>query len=113
MNVTAWLCSHLVAAGVGLDPTPGDTGFDYDKIKPDPAAVPRSDLFYQILNGVMFLGIAAAVGGLMAGAAAFAAGPILGSHHVTDRAKTTMLRAGVSALVLGSTTAIIAFLFKA
>ncbi|HKT04713.1 MAG TPA: hypothetical protein VJT31_34800 [Rugosimonospora sp.] len=93
-------------------PAPPAGGFDWTKVKPDPAAVPKSDLFYTMLDGVMFLGVAAAIAGLVAGAIAFGVGPIFGAHIVSDRGKAMMWKAGLVALMVGSATSIIAFLVQ-
>ena len=93
-------------------PGPGGGGFDWDKVRPDPAAVPKSDLFYTLVNGGMFLGVVAAVSGLVAGAIAFGVGPIFGAHIISDRGKAMMWKSGLVALVVGSATSIIAFLLR-
>ena len=97
------------------DPTPTPSGggdFDWNKIKPDPSAVPKSDLFYTLVNAAMFLGVVAAVAGLVAGAIAFGVGPIFGAHIVSDRGKAMMWKAGLVAMIVGSATTIISFLLK-
>ncbi|MEH0930933.1 hypothetical protein [Micromonospora sp. CPCC 205558] len=91
-------------------PTPSGSGFDFDRINPDPAAVPRSDLFYTLANAALFLGVVSAVAGLAAGAIAFGVGPIFGAHIISDRGKSMMWKAGLVAIVIGSTTTIISFL---
>src|SRR5690349_1667976 len=69
------------------DPTPTPSGgppagggnggtFDWNRVRPDPKVVPRSDLFYSLANGALFLGVIAAIAGLAAGAIAFGVGPI-------------------------------------
>jgi hypothetical protein len=112
--------AHLLAtvrAGVvgwlaAPSPTPPAGGFDWNKVKPDPNAVPKSELFYTMINGVMFLGVAAAIAGLVAGAIAFGIGPIFGAHIVSDRGKAMMWKAGLVAIVVGSAVSIVAFLVK-
>ena len=100
------LSSHLRAP----DPTPTPGGFDWGKVKPDATAVPKSDIFYTITNACMFLGVVAAVAGLVAGAIAFGVGPIFGAHMISDRGKSMMWKAGLVAIIVGSATAIISFL---
>ncbi|MFI0796611.1 hypothetical protein ACH4OY_28585 [Micromonospora rubida] len=102
-----------------LAPTPTPTaepssggGFDFSRISPDPAAVPRSDLFYKLANASLFLGVISAVAGLAAGAIAFGIGPIFGAHIISDRGKSMMWKAGLVAIVVGSATSIIAFLLS-
>ncbi|GAA1574563.1 hypothetical protein GCM10009827_115560 [Dactylosporangium maewongense] len=118
----AWITTTLTYAGprLLLAPTPNPTGgadpgggFDWDKVHPDPAAVPKSDLFYQLCNAALFLGIVAAVCGIAAGAIAFSVGPIFGSHIISDRGKAMMWKAGLVALIVGSATSVIAWLLTA
>ncbi|MFF0721841.1 hypothetical protein [Micromonospora sp. NPDC003816] len=94
------------------DPTPAPSGggFDFDRIRPDPGAVPRADLFYTLVNASLFLGVVAAVAGLVAGAIAFGVGPIFGAHIISDRGKSMMWKAGLVAIVIGSVTSIVSFL---
>ncbi|WP_434744031.1 hypothetical protein [Micromonospora sp. SH-82] len=117
-----WLTSMLTVRGAAAadmllaapDPSPSAEpsggGFDFGRISPDPAAVPRSDLFYTLANAALFLGVVAAVAGLAAGAVAFGVGPIFGAHIISDRGKAMMWKAGLVAIVIGSATSIIAFL---
>ncbi len=102
------------------DPTPTPTGgapggtgnggdFQWDRVRPDPAVVPRSDLFYSLANGALFLGVVAAIAGLAAGAIAFGVGPIFGAHIISDRGKSMMWKSGLVAIVIGSAVSIISF----
>lgn len=110
----AWLAVRLptVAQYALAAPTPtpsnGPGGFDWDQVHPDGSAIPKSDLFYIIMRSVMWLGIVAAFCGLVAGAIAFGVGPIFGAHIVSDRGKSMMWRNGLVAIIVGSSTAIIA-----
>jgi hypothetical protein len=92
------------------DPSPTPTGFDWSKVHPDPAAVPKADLFYKLADASLFLGVVAAFCGLVAGAIAFGAGPIVGAHIVSDRGKSMMWKSGLVAVIVGSATSIIAWL---
>ncbi|GAA4256439.1 hypothetical protein [Dactylosporangium darangshiense] len=121
-NAGAWIAAAVPITGPRLllaptpDPTGGanpDGGFDWSKVHPDPTAVPKSDLFYQLANATLFLGIVAAVCGIAAGAIAFSVGPIFGSHIISDRGKSMMWKAGLVALIVGSATSVIAWLIKA
>ncbi|MEV6925543.1 hypothetical protein AB0M46_13735 [Dactylosporangium sp. NPDC051485] len=119
-HVGAWLAAKLATYGgtylLAPTPTPsgggGDGTFDWNKIKPDPTAVPKSDLFYTLINGALFLGVAAAVTGLAGGAIAFGIGPIFGAHIVSDRGKSMMWKASLVAIIIGSPVAIISFFMK-
>jgi hypothetical protein len=114
-----WLASQAAAASAALrapSPTPGGGqlpgGFDWDQIGPDPGDVPRSDLFYSLINGALFLGIVAAFTGLVGGAIAFGIGPVFGAHILSDRGKTMMWKASLVSIIMGSPVAIIAFFLK-
>ncbi|UQU67355.1 hypothetical protein COUCH_14275 [Couchioplanes caeruleus] len=115
-TLTAWLAVRLpaaaqhVLAAPGPTPTPsnGPGGFDWDRVHPDGSAIPKSGIFYTIMNAVMWLGGVAAFCGLVAGAIAFGVGPIFGAHIVSDRGKSMMWRNGLVAIIVGSATAIIA-----
>ncbi|WP_377747996.1 hypothetical protein [Couchioplanes azureus] len=103
---------HMLRAPSPVPP-PADSGFDFSRVRPDPAAVPgNGEIFYTITNACMFLGIVAAVAGLVAGAIAFGVGPIFGAHLISDRGKSMMWKAGLVAIVVGSATTIIAFLLS-
>lgn len=94
-------------------PSPGPgSGFDFDKVRPDPDAIPKTALFYKMANALLFLGVVAALCGLVAGAIAFGVGPIFGAHIVSDRGKAMMWKAGLVAIIVGSATAIIGFLLR-
>lgn len=83
--------------------------FDWNQVHPDPKVVPRSELFYSLANGALFLGIIAAFAGLAAGAIAFGVGPIFGAHMISDRGKSMMWKSGLVAIVVGSAVSIISF----
>jgi len=109
--LTAWVAvqASMVRQAPG-DPTATPTGFDWGRVHPDPAAVPKVDLFYKLADAAYFLGIVAAFCGLVAGAIAFGVGPIFGAHIVSDRGKSMMWRNGLVAVIVGSATSIIAWL---
>ena len=115
-TLTAWLAVQLPAAAQHVvaapapTPTPsnGPGGFDWNRVHPDGSAIPKSGIFYTIMNAVMWLGGVAAFCGLVAGAIAFGVGPIFGAHIVSDRGKSMMWRNGLVAIIVGSATAIIA-----
>ncbi|RSM75201.1 hypothetical protein DMB66_00075 [Actinoplanes sp. ATCC 53533] len=110
--LTAWVAAQAstVHQAPG-DPTPKPSGFDWSKVRPDPGAVgPKADLFYQLANAALFLGIVAALCGLIAGAIAFGTGPIFGAHIISDRGKSMMWKSGLVAVIVGSATSIISWL---
>ena len=96
---------QLLAAPTPVPTTTG--GFDWDKVHPDGSVIPKSGLFYTIMNAVLFLGGVAAFCGLVAGAIAFGVGPIFGAHIVSDRGKSMMWKGGLVAIIVGSAVVII------
>ena len=118
-NLGVWLAAKAAVTQTVLrEPTPNPSGgglpggFDWDKIGPSPTDVPRSDLFYSLINGALFLGIVAAFTGLVGGAIAFGIGPVFGAHILSDRGKTMMWKASLVSIIVGSPVAIISFFLK-
>jgi hypothetical protein len=105
---------YLAPPTPSTPPTPaggaGPGGIDWSRIHPDPGAVPRPELFYTIMNGLLYIGGFAAGGALMAGLIAFGVGPIFGAHMVSDRGRSMMWKGVLIAFGVGSFTAIMAFL---
>jgi hypothetical protein len=115
LTLTGYLAARLQASlpqapAPTPTPTPSPGGIDWSRFRPDPSAVPKSGLFYTMANALLFLGIIAAVSGLVAGAIAFGVGPIFGAHIISDRGKSMMWKAGLVAVIVGSATTIIAWL---
>jgi hypothetical protein len=109
-HIAVWLAVRS-RAGLGLEPptpTPSGTGFDWSRVHPDGSQIPKFDLFYKIMNAVLFLGGVAAFCGLVGGGIAFVLGPIFGAHIVSDRGKSMMWKASLAAIIVGSATVIIA-----
>ncbi|MEV6527673.1 hypothetical protein AB0M43_37700 [Longispora sp. NPDC051575] len=112
MSAATWLAAKATVLALP-DPTPtggGSGKFDWEKVKPDPGGVPKTDLFYNIANGVLWLAIIASIVALAGGAIAFGAGPIFGAHTLSDRGKAMMWKAMMIALVVGSGAAFLKFL---
>jgi hypothetical protein len=103
-----------VTAGLRApNPAPSSTGgVDWKQIHPDITKIPKPQMFYSIVDGLLVLGIFAAVAGLVAGAIGFGLGPVFGAHIVSDRGKSMMWKAGLIALIVGSATTIVSFLLK-
>jgi hypothetical protein len=111
-ELAARLHSTALQAPAEPTPTPASTGFDWNQIRPDPSALPKSGLFYTLVNALLFLGVVAALSGLVAGAIAFGVGPIFGAHILSDRGKSMMWKAGLVAVIVGSATTIVAWLLR-
>jgi hypothetical protein len=113
LTLSSYLAARLQTSlpQAPADPTPAPSnGIDWNKFRPDPSAVPKSGLFYTMANALLYLGVVAAVSGLVAGAIAFGVGPIFGAHIVSDRGKSMMWKAGLVAVIVGSATTIVAWL---
>ncbi|GIH18966.1 hypothetical protein [Rugosimonospora africana] len=113
----AWIAAAAISHGAGWlavpSPPPGSGGgFDWGKVHPDPTAVPRSDLFYTIMNALMFMGGVAALCGFVAGLIAFGVGPIFGAHIISDRGRSMMWKGALIAVLVGSATTIIPWLIS-
>ncbi|MEV6524964.1 hypothetical protein AB0M43_23705 [Longispora sp. NPDC051575] len=111
-HLAAWIGAHAVQLRAYAPPSPEPTGFDWNKVHPDPSKVPNNELFYGIINGVLFLTIVASIVTLLGGAIAFGSGPIFGAHMLSDRGKSMMWKAMLIALVAGGGAALIQFLLK-
>ncbi|WIM99987.1 hypothetical protein ACTOB_003661 [Actinoplanes oblitus] len=116
-DVAARLHTAVLQAPADPTPTPKSTGtpfdFDWNQIHPDPGAVgPKAGLFYEMANALLFIGVIAALSGLVAGAIAFGVGPIFGAHIISDRGKSMMWKAGLVAVIVGSATSIVAWLLS-
>ncbi|MET7391889.1 hypothetical protein ABZS66_00110 [Dactylosporangium sp. NPDC005572] len=75
--------------------------------------MPNTDIFYTLTNATLYLGVVAAVCGLVSGVIAFGVGPIFGAHVVSDRGKSMMWKAGLIAIIVGCGTSTIAWLIQA
>ncbi|MBG0567534.1 hypothetical protein [Actinoplanes aureus] len=111
-DVAARVHTAVLRAPADPTPTPTATGFDWTQIRPDPEALPKSGMFYTLVNGLLYLGIIAALSGLAAGAIAFGVGPIFGASIISDRGKSMMWRAGLVAVIIGSPVAIVGWLLQ-
>ena len=89
-------------------PAAPTAGIDYTQFKPNGNAVPRSDLFGTIMDGLMYVGfISAGIAGI-AGIIVWMLGDQI-SHHLSAEGKKWILRGFVGAIGLGSFGAIMNF----
>ncbi|MDP9792566.1 hypothetical protein J2S43_001078 [Catenuloplanes nepalensis] len=101
----------LLAAAPEPTATPSD-GFDWSRINPDPAGVPRVELFYTLINAGLWLGIAAILAGGTGALIAMALGPLFGSHAADNRGRAWLLRLSGLLLLAGSFVSIGAMLYR-
>ncbi|MDR7277672.1 hypothetical protein [Catenuloplanes atrovinosus] len=114
--MAAWLttmASPIAGPLVAPEPTgtPG-TGFDWDRINPNPAGVPRVDLFYTLINAGLWLGVAACAAGGTGAIIMMALGPVFGSHAADNRGRTWLLRVCGLLFLVGSFVSVGAMLYQ-
>jgi hypothetical protein len=104
-----WLLEHhprLKIADLQLDqpaPTPppgGGGGPDFSKITPDARGVPKTGVLYIIAQVILFIGLGVSFIVLLFGIVTWVGGHIAGGMHLSQNAKTNMLRAGFGGVLL-------------
>ncbi len=104
-RIAAWLTGapHSIAAREPApDPSGTAPGFDWNQIHPDPAGVPRPDLFYTLINAGLWLGIAAIAAGGTGALIAMALGPMFGSRGMNNGGRDWFLKLSGLLIVAGS-----------
>lgn len=98
---------HLVHQAVGLvlnqpspqpPPTPG--GPDFSNITPDSRGVPKSGVMFTIAQVILFFGLGICFLVLLFGIITWVGGHIAGGMHLSQNAKTNMIRAGFGGIAL-------------
>lgn len=88
-------------------------GVDYTKFKPDQKAVPRSDLFTLIMDGLMWVGFIVVGFAAILGVITWMVGDKIGGHHLSAEGKGNIFKALVGGAALGSFGAIMNFVVNA
>lgn len=78
-------------------------------IKPDPGSLPGSPQLQQLLNGLAFWALLAAVAGIVIGAAIWGVASHSNNHHWSARGRSGALVSFFAAIVIGAAAAIINF----
>jgi hypothetical protein len=104
-----WLLEHhprLKVVDLQLDqpaPTPPPTGGggpDFSKITPDPRGVPKTGVLFVIAQVILYVGLGVSFIVLLFGIVTWVGGHIAGGMHLSQNAKTNMLRAAFGGVLL-------------
>lgn len=79
-------------------PTPG--GPDFSNITPDSQGVPKSGVMYTIAQVILFFGLGICFLVLLFGIITWVGGHLAGGMHLSQNAKTNMIRAGFGGVAL-------------
>ena len=82
-------------------------------ITPDKTQAPGSDGLQHAINGFAFYALLASAAGFVIGAAVWALGGRLGNDYASANGKTGMAVAVAAAFLVGASTAILNFAFRA
>lgn len=89
----------LVADGVLAQPPPPG-GPDFSNIRPDPRGVPKAGVMFTIAQVLLFFGLGVSFIVLLGAIIVWVAGHMAGGMHLSQNAKTNMLRAGFGGILL-------------
>jgi len=78
-------------------------------VNPDPKALPGSRQLDQLVDGLAFWMLLAALAGVLIGAGAWALASHANNHHWSSRGRTGALVSAAAALVIGAAGSIINF----
>lgn len=81
-------------------PTPTPGGPDFSNITPDSRGVPKSGVMYTIAQVILFFGLGICFLVLLFGIITWVGGHIAGGMHLSQNAKTNMIRAGFGGIAL-------------
>src|ERR1700742_93808 len=79
-------------------PTPG--GPDFSKITPDARGVPKAGVMFQIGQVILWFGLGISFLVLLCGLVTWAGGHLVSGIHLSQNAKSHMLRAGFTGVAL-------------
>ena len=85
---------------------PPGGGPDFSRIEPNSRGVPKTGALVTIGEVMLYIGLGVSFLVFVGGIVAWIAGHAIGGMHVSQSAKTTMLRAGVGGLALSAAGAI-------
>jgi hypothetical protein len=81
-------------------PTPPPGAPDFSKITPDPSGVPKTGVLFVIAQVILYVGLGVSFIVLLFGIVTWVGGHIAGGMHLSQNAKTNMLRAGFGGILL-------------
>lgn len=79
------------------------------RINPDPKGLPGSSVLQELVNGLAFWMLLAALAGILIGAGVWALASHGNNHHWSARGRSGALMSAAAALVIGGAAAIINF----
>lgn len=79
------------------------------KVNPDPSGLPGSEVLQQLINGLAFWMLLAALAGVLIGAGVWALASHSNNHHWSSRGRAGTLVSVLAALVIGASGAIVNF----
>jgi len=81
-------------------PTPVPGGPDFSKITPDARGVPKSGVMFTIGQVILYFGLGISFIVLLCGLVTWASGHLVSGIHLSQNAKSHMLRAGFTGIAL-------------
>jgi hypothetical protein len=93
----------IAAASRAPDPAPDVS------IHPDPKSLPGGPQLQQVLDGLAFWMLLAAVAGVLIGAGMWAIASHSNNHHWSARGRSGALASAIAAMVIGAAGAIVNF----
>lgn len=92
---------HL-ALGTAFEQQPPATpgGPDFSNITPDSRGVPKSGVMFTIAQVILYFGLGICFIVVLGGLIVWAAGHMIGGAHLSQNAKSNMLRAGLCGIAL-------------
>jgi hypothetical protein len=81
-------------------PPPGGGGPDFSKITPDARGVPKTGVLFTIAQVILYVGLGVSFIVLLFGIVTWVGGHIAGGMHLSQNAKTNMLRAAFGGVLL-------------
>lgn len=79
------------------------------KLNPDPTGLPGSQVLQELVNGLAFWALLAALAGLVGGCIVWAAAAQSSNHHLAGRGRMGTLACAVAALLIGAAPALVNF----
>ncbi|GAA3791561.1 hypothetical protein [Amycolatopsis tucumanensis] len=96
--------AHQVGLVLAQQPPPG--GPDFSNIAPDSKGVPKSGVMYTIAQVLLFFGLGICFVVLIGGIVVWVGGHMAGGMHLSQNAKTNMVRAALGGILLTSAGAV-------
>lgn len=83
------------------------------QVDPDPAGLPGSDVLQDLVNGLAFWMLLAALAGVLIGAGVWSLASHSNNHHWASRGRSGALVSALAAMVIGGASAIVNFFVSA